>query len=331
MCPVSRSLPPFRTCLTRSWRRPCGFTLIELLVVVAIIALLIGVLLPALGSARESAKYSQCSNNMRQLVIALNTYASDYRGKFPPVLDLAPDPDTHKLSIMWYDEFRLEPYLQQIDRSNLSPSNTKNNTLGGGVMTCPNHPSAGRSYTMNFWAASAGSWRVVNGKLQTYAPGRSPIAPAEATRGKGFDTTVPSASSTLLIGEAWGQFPSEGQINPDTKWFTIGQMGIEGKPGQRFGGGTGITSASAFPGPWANRAPEMAGLTSTTVRSYVPYYRHSKVKVQQGVIDGAANFAFVDGHVAKYGPKDLADASTGRSTFKVRWTPNDEDYDPATP
>jgi len=142
--------------------------------------------------------------------------------------------------------------------------------------------------------------------------------------------TVNAPSQVLLIGEAWGQFPSEGAITLDTKWFTIGQMGIEGKPGQRFGGGTGITSGSAFPGPWINRAPEMAGLTSTTVKSYVPYYRHSKAKVQPGIMEGAANFAFVDGHVGKFGPKELADPTTGRSSFRVKWTPNDEQYDPAT-
>ena len=58
-----------------------GFTLIELLVVIAIIALLIGILLPALGQARKAGQVAVCQSNMRQLGIAMNTYAADFADK----------------------------------------------------------------------------------------------------------------------------------------------------------------------------------------------------------------------------------------------------------
>ncbi len=61
-----------------------AFTLIELLVVVSIIALLMVLLLPALGKAREAVQIAVCANNQRQLVVALYTYATDSEEHFPP-------------------------------------------------------------------------------------------------------------------------------------------------------------------------------------------------------------------------------------------------------
>src|ERR1700712_5128327 len=91
-----------------------SFTLIELLVVIAIIAVLIALLLPAVQSAREAARRSQCINNLKQLGLAMHNYQSTARS-FPPGASKNPMPNssTYYPWGNWSAQALLLPYLEQ--------------------------------------------------------------------------------------------------------------------------------------------------------------------------------------------------------------------------
>ena len=87
----------------KSFRR--AFTLVELLVVIAIIGILVALLLPAIQAARESARRSQCSNNLKQMGLAIQNY-HDVKGHFPTGRN-----GTKQMSVSW--AYFLLPQLEE--------------------------------------------------------------------------------------------------------------------------------------------------------------------------------------------------------------------------
>src|ERR1051325_7434439 len=77
-------LSPWALCLLPRLGRSAALSLVELLVVVTIIAVLVGLVLPALGKAKEAAMRTNCANNLRQIGQALVLYAGDNNGQVPP-------------------------------------------------------------------------------------------------------------------------------------------------------------------------------------------------------------------------------------------------------
>ena len=217
--------PRGRLAAGSSGRRTRGFTLIELLVVIAIIAVLIALLLPAVQSAREAARRSQCVNNLKQLALAVHNY-HDANNKLP--LGEAPGEVSPFVGILPYVEqtvlfnalnfnaptiaFQSLNFLSQ-DLASLTVGQSYINAY-----VCPSdvnqglHDNFGFGYWATSYAWNAGSWhqsayrwdglfgRTLSSTDTHDANNTSMVIPP--LQGIGFAAITDGLSNTLLVGES---------------------------------------------------------------------------------------------------------------------------------
>ncbi len=209
--------------------RQRGFTLIELLVVIAIIAVLIALLLPAVQEAREAARRAQCTNNLKQVGLALHNYHS-VNNVFAIGYVAWPNTNLNVTSPGWGWASALLPDLEQQPLYNATnfdlpiedPSNLTTRTTALAVFVCPTDRSTGL-----FTMADVNDRPIAEAQTNSYAGnfGRDLNIAKGPTLGNGMFVcnlafgvrdVIDGTSQTITVGERGSlltQVPWAGAIN----------------------------------------------------------------------------------------------------------------------
>ncbi len=183
-------------------RTRAAFTLIELLIVIAIIAVLIGLAIPAILRVREAANRAQCSNQLKQLALACHTYADAHTGHLPPARYSRAD-STGPKSWLWSVLPHIEEsaiYLSQDDFAFLCP-------LPLPFLWCPSDP---RDLSAPFGIGTVGgahgtfgltSYLGVVGSEGDAANSSNGVFDVGSVSGVRFAEITDGTSTTLMLGE----------------------------------------------------------------------------------------------------------------------------------